>query len=217
MINQNFNKWLWRNWLAIAVLILFSSLLFVKCNDNNRLKKNIDALNGKMQIYQNQLGTETYVNSNLLLANDELKKQILQKNDTIQLLAKGFHKIKQITKIKTDLKIDTVYIRFENPTPCAFVREDSIAKAWYSFKYKIDSTGFRIDNFKIPNETIIISGIKRKWFLGKETIVTEVTNTNPYLSVSELKSYETVIPKKWYDNKLIYIGLGIITGALIIH
>ena len=100
MTNQNFNKWLWRNWLAIAILILFSSLLFVKCTDNDRLKKNIDALNGKMQIYQNQLGTETYVNSNLLLKNDELKKQILQKNDTIQLLAKGFRKIKQITKIK---------------------------------------------------------------------------------------------------------------------
>lgn len=217
MINQNFNKWLWRNWLAIAILLLFSSLLLVKCNDNKRLIKNIDALNGKMQVYQNKLGTQTYRSSILMLTNDELSKQLLQKNDTIKKLAKGFNKINTITTFITKVKIDTITKNFKEPLPCDFVREDSINKAWYSFNYKIDSVGLTIYNFKMPNETIVISGSKRKWFLGKETIVTEVTNTNPFLSVSELKSYETVIPKKWYDNKLIYIGLGIITGVLIIH
>lgn len=206
----------WRNLVGIAVAVVLLCMLFSQCNDKNRLQGNITALQTKNTIYKNQLGTETMQNATLLLTNDELKKNVIDSDHKIKVLTANFSRISYITTIKTQTKTDTIKIPFDKPAPCNFVREGAIFKDWFSLGWKVDSLGITIDPIVIPNEQIIVTGFKRSWFLGKTTAVTEVTNTNPLIELLDTKTFETIVPKHWYDSKLLWLTAGLITGIILI-
>jgi hypothetical protein len=213
---DTFKTIIWRNLAGLFLTVILCCLLFQQCSEKHRLQGNVTALTTENKIFKNQLGTETIQNARLLLTNDELKKYVIEKDEKIKTLSKGFAKVNTILKTQTITQIDTIKIPFESPVPCRFFREGSIHKDWFSLDYKADSTGVVVENLKIPNEQIIITGFKRKWFFGKQTAITEVTNTNPLVKNVDLKSYETTVPKKWYESKILWLGAGLITGALIV-
>jgi hypothetical protein len=211
-----FKTIVWRNLLGIFIAIVLLCMLFSQCSEKHRLQTNLTALTSKNAIYKNQLGTQTIQNARLLITNDELQKTIIDKDQNIKILSAGFSSINNITTIKTITKTDTIKIPFDVPAPCNFVREGAIFKDWYSLGYKVDSLGITIEPITIPNEQIIITGFKRKWFLGKTTAVTEVTNTNPLIEIQDVHSFETVVPKHWYDSKLLWLTVGLLTSAILI-
>lgn len=213
---ETFKTILWRNLVGIFVAILLLCMLFSQCSEKHRLQTNLTALSTENSSYKNKLGTQTMVAAKLLLTAEELQKTVIDKNQKIKVLSAGFHAIQYITTIKTNTKTDTIKIPFDVPAPCNFVREGAISKDWYSIGYKVDSLGVTIEPITIPNEQIIITGFKRKWFLGKTTAVTEVSNTNPLIEIQDVHSFETIVPKHWYDSKLLWLTAGFITGAIII-
>jgi hypothetical protein len=50
--------------------------------------------------------------------------------------------------------------------------------------------------------------------LGKESLITDVTNTNPHITVSKLKSLEVVVPSPWYKKWYVWLGAGLIGGMV---
>jgi hypothetical protein len=62
---------------------------------------------------------------------------------------------------------------------------------------------------------IVVTGIKRKWFLGKQTQTTDITHANPFVQTNNVQHIEVVTQKKWYDTFLFKVGLGFIGGVLI--
>ena len=203
---------LWRNWLGLLIAVILAIFLFKSCENNKRLENNYKAANSKMISYESALGTQTAVQKVQELTINELRQTM---SDTVAKLTKKFSKINSITEVKTITKIDTVKVSFKEPVPCAFVREGSEAQRWYSFKYKVTDKGFEIDSLKIPNQLIVATGLQRKWFLGKTTLTTEVTNTNQNIKTTDLKTFQTTVSKKWYENVFIWLGAGAIGGYLI--
>jgi hypothetical protein len=197
-----------RNWLGLAIALVILYFLMQSCNENARLSGNIVVANTQITSYQNALGTTTSQIKTLELTNSELKNKM---TDTIAKLTKKFASVKAITTIKTITKFDSIKVPFEIPIHCNFVREDSVLHDWYSFHYRVDSLGIELSNLQIPNEQIIVTGFQRKWFLGKQTVVTEVTNTNPNIKVTGLKSTEVIVPKRWYESKLLWFLAGALT------
>lgn len=152
----------------------------------------------------------------LLLTAEELQENIIDKDHEIKVLSAGFHAVQYVTTIKTITKTDTIKIPFEKPIPCNFVREGAVFKEWFSLGYKVDSLGLTIEPIIIPNKQIIITGFKRKWFLGRTNAVTEVSNTNPLIEIQDVHSFETVVPKHWYDSKILWLTAGLLTGVILI-
>lgn len=200
--------------LLLACILLF--FLVLQCNNSEKLKKSITTISSENSQYKNKIGTLTTRSKVLQVDNDNLKKYIA-KNDTLKKLAKPFLKIETITKVKTVIQFDTIRTVFKQTIPCAFVRDSSKVQKWYAFKYKIDNKKFDIIDLYIPNEQTAITGFQRKWMLGKQTYVTEITNTNPYINTLEVESVVKVVPVEWYNSKLIWFSAGFIANSLIIN
>lgn len=204
-----------RNWFGLTIAIILLLVCFNQCENNKIAIANLEAATSQNTTYKNAIGTLTTQNKTLQLTEKELKNLVLKKDDTLAKLVKKFSQVQTIVKTKTITQIDTIKIKFETPAPCAFVREGSEVQRWFSLQYRVDSIELRIDSLRIPNTQIVATGLQRKWFLGKETLVTEVTNTNPNIKNASVESYKTIVKKKWYDSFLFKFGLGVATGVLI--
>lgn len=205
-----------RNWFGLVIAIIIFVFLLQQCEANERSEANITALTTENTTYKNKLGTITTVNQTLQLTANQLKKTVINKDQKIKILTAGFTAVHTIIKTNTITKIDTIKIPFDVPIPQNFYREGAIFQDWYTLGYKVDSIGVTIEPITIPNEQITVVGFKKKWFLGKQYLTTEVTNTNPLIENTNVQSFETVVPVKWYERKILWFSAGAILTALIV-
>lgn len=190
------------NLFYILIIILLFSYIYTQKEDNNALKSNIIALNSDIKQYKlknNQLVTsiesEQYTSS-------FLSKKILQKDKKIKEISSKFVKTNQIIMEKSELKIDTIIIPKQE--------EGTYNTQWYNFDYKIDTSKISIHNFMLKDSLIIVSGEKRKWFLGKKTTIIDITHSNPNIYTTEIRHIEIKENKKFYDTRLFNIGVGVV-------
>lgn len=198
---------------ALVVALLFSTATCTTIKST--AYENERALTDTLRYYTNALGVQTVSIRTLQADKTQLKQLVLNKDKALATLAKGFSKVHSVTKYNTVTVVDTINVRYIDTVPCTFQREGVVKNAWYGFKYRSDQNGISIDSLTLPNTAIVITGTKRKWFLGKETLVTEVTNTNPYLRTTQLTAAEIPQPvpvyKKWY----LWLAVGIAGGFVL--
>lgn len=202
--------------ITIAVLAVLLFLSVQKCSYwKGNSAVNLDALTDTVKHYKNALGTQTVSIKTLQLTEKQLKEIIIKKDDTLKALASEFAKVKSVVKYKTVTRIDTVKVEYTEMIPCEFERSGNKVHKWYSFNYFSNENGIIIDSLTIPNTTAVITGVKRKWFLGKQTITTDITNSNPYIKVTDIKSAEIDIPEAWYKKWYFWLVKGFILGVII--
>ena len=142
---------------------------------------------------------------------------VIEKDSLLNALSDNFSSLKSVTKYKTVTKIDTVYITHENITNSLpyFKLQGSSNNKWLSMQYTVTPDSLTIAPLSVFTETAVITGYKRKWFLGKESLVTEVTHTNPYITTPKIKSAEVILPSPWYKKWFIWLAAGVVGGFLI--
>lgn len=205
-------------WKNIAIVILAVALLFSwkSCKNNLDLKNSaIASLNDSTKHYRNKLGTITAEKNILEVSNKDFKKIVAQMGSNYEKLSSEFSRIKHMTVIKQEVRIDTVPVPFEVPVPFDFERKGNYDSEWLKFNYLTNQNGNTFSDFIIPNEQTVLNGFKRKWFLGRQTLKTDVTNTNPYIVTTDVQTIEVVVPKRFYDTRLfnMVLGAGLFYGA----
>lgn len=199
-------------YLVIAVLLL---LLNRKCQDYDRVENLYLSESSKVEMYKNKLGGMTATISALELSEKQLKETILQKNDSLKKLASEFNKVRYITVVKEVVRVDSVRVPFEVQIPCEFERLGKYdTDSHFKFNYTLNQTGFSIYDIEIPNEQTVITGLKRKWMFGKQTLHTDITNTNPYIHTKEIQTIVVPVKVEWYNNKFVWFGLGAVGGIM---
>lgn len=208
----------WKQLGLYVVILVLASMLFSKCKNENSHLATIEALKSKNNSYQLKNGQLVTSTKTLITTNEKQAIEIIGKTETIKELTEKFTKVKSITKFIEKVKIDTVQIVYKDSVPCQFEKAGSIATEDYSLNYKSNQKGVDISDLALENDTVtIVTGVKRKWFWGKETITTDVTNSNKLIITSELQHVEIQPNKPFYDTTLFKIGIGILTGALIVR
>lgn len=201
----------------IIILILSAALILSleKCSSvKNKNIANMTGLTDTVKYFKNKLGTQTAEIKILQLDKEQLQRLILNKDKELNLLAKEFSKVNTLIKYKTLIQFDTLRIEYKDTVPCIFKRSGKAKENWYSFTYASDQKGITIDSLKTYTETTIINGFKRKWFLGNETVTTNITNSNPYIKVTQIKSAEIVIPEPWYKKWYVWLAVGVSAGFI---
>jgi hypothetical protein len=202
--------------LIITVLIV--ALLFATgtcVNANRKTATTALALADTVSHYTNALGTQTASIRTLQTDKTQLQQLVLNKDRELATLAKSFTNLHSVTKYKTITVIDTITIHYRDSIPCVFKRQGLVKNNWYSFTYTSNQNGVRIDSLRLPNSTSVIIGTKRKWFLGKEMLTTEITHTNPYVTTPQLTSAEMLHPTPLYKKWYIWLGIGLAGGVLL--
>ncbi|KOS06988.1 hypothetical protein AM493_13820 [Flavobacterium akiainvivens] len=189
-----------------------------RCTYNgSRLAVSSATLADTVTYFTNTLGTKTATIKTLSADKDLLNALVLKKDRQLAETASNFAKVHTVVTYKAEVKVDTVYVPFDNRagTLPAFERSGAVFNKWYSFDYKADSAGIALANLSMQTETAIVTGIKRKWFLGKETLVTDVSNTNPYITVTDLKAAEVSVPTPWYKKWYVWLAAGVAGGFVL--
>jgi len=206
------------NWkqigLYIMILVLVS-MLFAKCKNENLQLATIKALKTENASYKLKNGQLVTSAKTLIATNEKQAIELIGNTETIKQLTDEFSKVKSITKYVEKVKIDTVQIVYKDSVPCEFEKFGSIANEDYSLNYKSNQKGIDITDLTIDNDVTIVTGIKRKWFLGKETLTIDVTNSNKLIQNSELQHVEIQQNKPFYDTTLFKVGVGFLAGTLL--
>jgi len=192
--------------LTIFVMVLLS-LNFAQCEKNKTALATIEAQNSEISTYKLRNGQLVTSQKVSILTEKQLKEQIAINKELI----KKFSQIKTVTKTVTVTKIDSVDVPFKVQVPCDFERSNSVLDKHYSFDYSVNQNGLKIKNLIVPDSISIVTGTKRKWFLGKETQYIDITHSNPNVQDNALQHYEIQEPKKWYQTNGAKMG-----GAIII-
>ena len=208
------------------IIALLASVLLFQCEKHNNLKnitaQNNNALQDSVKYYKNKLGTTTASIQTLQMTQEQLEHELTNKNAKLAALTSEYNKIKNVTHFKNKTIIDSVVIVFNEPVVFnddkrkgMFERTGTKFTDWYSLGYKVNNKGIVIEPFSTWTATTVVTGFKRKWFLGKQTLVTNITNSNPYITVTDIKATEVVIPEPWYKKWYIWLTAGFMTGTLL--
>ncbi len=208
----------------ITGLLLFG--LIYQCERSAEYKElseaNMQALTDTVTHYRNALGTQTASIKTLQLDRQQLQKVLVEKDSELKALVKGFAKVNNVTNFKSDIEFEPIAIAYDEPiqlntadSTVRFMRTGTVFNKWYSLSYKLDNDSIVIHPFTTYTETTVITGLKRKWLLGRQTLTTDITNTNPYITVTQIKAAETTVPVPWYKKWYIWLGAGVIGGLLV--
>lgn len=208
----NFKKIIARNWAMLLITLGAVSYSLNSYVNEKKYKENVIALQTQVSTYKLKNGQLVSSAQSLELDKDELKGTLTQKDKE---LAAKFSNIQTVTKIEEKIKFDTIKIVYKDTIPCRFKKQGSIVKKDYSLDYISTQKGVKIASISMTDSITIITGTKRKWWLGKETNTIDVSHTNELVNVNEIKHINTNPKKKWYDTNLFKIGVGFIIGSTI--
>jgi hypothetical protein len=211
--------------LTYVIIIVLLIALIYQCDRNaenkSRMAVNTEALHDSLKYYHNKLGSQTATIKTMQLDKHQLHDLILKKDNELMQLAKQFNAVKYVTKFKTETEVPSINVPFDPPAVFAadstlrFTRSGSVFKDWFSFNYKVSNDSLWLSAFKTNTETTVITGVKQKWFLGEQTITTDITNSNPYVKVTAINAAEVTVPTPWYRKWYLWLTAGLVGGILI--
>ena len=206
------------NWkqLGLYVLILvLASMLFVKCKNENLQLVTIEALKSENASYKLKNGQLVISAKTLFASNQKQAIELIGKTEAVKQLTDKFTKVKSITKYVNKIQIDTISVVYKDSIKCDFERIGELKTKEYSFDYKSNNKGFTVANFHIEDSLIHVTGIKKKWFWGRETNTIDISNFNKYISSEDVLHVEIQPKKRFYETTLFKVGIGVLAGTLI--
>jgi len=181
-----------QNWAWIGLCLVFLSGWISTCSNNDITK-----------------------NDTIEYKTVTSKKEAVKEANIPDTIVKKFTEIKTVTRYVDRIKIDTIQVHYKDTVTCVFDRSGELKTKEYEFTYKSNQKGFKIDNMQLHDSLLIVTGTKRKWFLGKETNTIDISHTNKYISSREVQHIEVVPKKKFYDRTLFKFGVGFILGVAV--
>lgn len=204
-----------RTALIVAFILCLSAVIFSLRQSLTKAENNYGALNDSVAVFKNKIGGQTSTVATLQLDNAIFRKAILQKDAKLKTLSAEFARLKSVVKTTTNIKLDTIRIAYTDSVPLNFNRSGILKEKWYSLNYTSDANGVLFTQLEIPDTTVIITGTKRSWFLGREKVVTDVTHANPFVKVSAVQSAEINVPTPWYKKWFVWLAAGVAGGMLL--
>ena len=212
-----------KNKILYGLILFLTILLLLQCNksvkDKKLYKNNILTLSDSIMHYKLKTGEQVASIKSLQIENNDLSSLIITKDFQLKELTKEFSNIKNVVKFNSNTQIDTIIIPLIKASE-KNITDDGITKGeitnkWYSLGYTLKKDSLIIAPFKTWTETAVVTGFKRKWLLGKQTLHTDITNTNPYININAIKSVDIIVPEPWYKKWYIWLAVGI-GGSLLI-
>ena len=206
-------EFLKKSWLWILALLILVSVIISKTKNEKIQKQNITALQSEITNFKLKDGTEVASVKSLQFENGQLKESLSKKEN--EMSAK-FSEVKTVTRIEERIKFDTIRIAYKDTVKCRFRRVGVVKNKSYSLDYITTQRGVKLSNLIVPDTIVVITGQKRKWFLGKEMATIDVSHTNELVKVNDIRYIENKQKKHWYDTNLFKIGVGFIAGAMLV-
>jgi hypothetical protein len=207
-------QWLKKHGISLSLILILFCISVSTQRKLNAEKK--DTIKLELQIANYKLKDGTQVSSSVVkqITAKEIKEVVKKATSKVKLLAKEFHEVEEISTNHQVIKIDTIRVVFIDTISKIKIGEKS--GIGYSFNYRVSPEDLSIYNLKIPDTITRISGVKRKWFLGRETHVVDVMHSNPNIIAQGSSTFELKPVKHWYTSNLFFFGVGVISAGYLL-
>lgn len=209
--------------VGLIVLLLLSIILFSsKFNEMYDIyEKDVNYYKTKANEYELltiQKDSNLIVQKQLVL---DSKSEIAKLEAKIEGLKSIDSKVKVVTKVELrDVIVpytDTI-VKYVIPEDARF--EASVNNKWYNINLTVRQDGVMVDNLSLPDSIKVIVGeekLKGLKNIFKQPIpIVKVENTNPHIELVNVENMVVKENKKPLNKILIGLGLGILTGILIL-
>lgn len=201
----------WIQWIGGSIAFALLIVSYNTCNsykDNYNEQSNlIVSMQDSIKYYKNKQGESVAQISLLQGTRENLLKLIGNQDLRLSKLIKNKSRVGSVFTQTT--KIDTVLITKVDTVDGVVERNASINDKWMTIEIKERNDSLRA-NVEMRDEISVAFRKVPQGFLKPKKSVVEVTNANPYVKISGLRSFE--IPQK-KSNAKIWLGLGIGAGA----
>lgn len=216
---KNIKNWLTNNSARIIAAIIVILLLSVLIkSDSNRKQEHFDKKNDT-KTYKLPDGTQVSTSNTKEVTKKELNQLIKTQNKPQKALLKQFSKVKNVTETVTETTIDTIKLAPKDSMSVKNGYSGLFLKDNFSFNYKVDKNEVLITNFKLIDTSTIVSGIKRSWFLGKETETKDIIHSSKNTVTTSIDDVRVKEKKPWYFSDvaiIVYSALVVKTTLTII-
>ena len=203
--------------LFLMIIIILLCLFYIRsCNTQKSSLKTIAALNAykhEVKKYKSKNGTTVNYNNTIAVTPEDLKisqDTLLSYIEDLKLKAKN---VKSSVIVTERVILDTVRIPVYL-TDCKFDTTVSVQEDYYNMDISITNTGLSLNSLELPNRLGVTLTEKRdKWYKPKESIVA-ITNSNPYIKIDGISSYNFPHKKKWYEQWWVPTLGGAIVGVV---
>jgi len=210
-------KWDFKINLTTLLLIVVGVVVFFfwnnrKTDEYARLMNNLKVEKIAFVTYQSEVDGALVVKD---LAYQMLKEELREavESDSIQReLTEKYKKLAAVVKYETIFVHDTVTLE----VPISVEKDTSVTLADNCLEIDLSlfNGGLSLDRVDIQNRQDIVLG-ERKSGLRRAEYTLDIRNTNSCIQTTGVTTYIVVHEKKWYENPLITIPAGIITGIII--
>ena len=201
----------WIQWIGGSIAFALLIVSYNTCNsykDNYNEQSNlIVSMQDSIKYYKNKQGESVAQISLLQGTRENLLKLIGNQDLRLSKLIKNKSRVGSVFTQTT--KIDTVLITKVDTVDGVVERNASINDKWMTIEIKERNDSLRA-NVEMRDEISVAFRKVPQGFLKPKKSVVEVTNANPYVKITGLRSFE--IPQK-KSNAKIWLGLGIGAGA----
>ncbi len=208
-----------RYWLIVITTIVIISGLR-ECQNRRDIDKaviSISEYSDTVKAFKIKDGAQVYENNSLKLSSQKQIAELSSKiNDTVRQITKKFKSLNNVTFAKGDIVITKDTIKLHDTIPCSFkpfkVTKDNVS---YKFTGTIAPNYFSVDSIYIPNNITFVSGRKRVGFMKYDYVV-DINNSNALVNTTNIKSYQYVPVKKWYEKTWVHVvaGAALMQGAI---
>jgi hypothetical protein len=206
----------WKLLISYITILVLITVLLSKCKNEKLQLATIKGFTSVNTTYVLKNGQLVVSNKTLSAVNKKQAIELIGKSKSIDQLTAQFSKVKTIISYKTKLQIDSIPVPYKDSIPCVFEKTGRVFDENYSFDYESNQQGFKVKNIILPDSVALVSGIKRKWFWGKETHVIDITHSNSLIKTEGLQSVEITPKVKFWNTTVFKIGIGVVAGALLV-
>lgn len=208
--------------ISIIVIVAIFLIFFRECEHQKHtddLVKNISTYSDSAKHYKSKYGEVAY-NQTLQFDNQKQLQSYIASNDTLKQLLKKYKSTNSVSVVKEQVFIhDTVPIPFKGNIPCTFnaFKIRSHKDSLYKFVGTLYPDKFYVDTILMNNKQTIVDGYKKIGLFKKEHRI-EISNTNPYIHISNIGGYSVKDkPKRFGIGFSVGYGFGLRQGSVSIN
>ena len=208
-----------KNYIYLSIIIVILITFGIReCQYKNKT----DTLISDISNYKGNVKIEKLKNQNLIYTNVALKvnseKQLRELaanlNENIKQMLKNFKKVNNITYVTNEFNAGRDTLKNIINIPCDFkpfkVRHGS--DSTYKLVMTIAKDYNSIDSLSIKDSLSLIFGRRKQGFMKYDYAV-DINHSNRLMETTQIKTYQYIPEKKWYEKTWVHILTGLMIGG----
>lgn len=168
------------------------------CKRNSSLQDDYDAIKNysdTVMYYKDRYGNSVAYNKSLEVSEKALLSAVSGLEQEVSRLK--LKSLRNVTKVVTEARIDTVMVGFNNQLPCDSFSEDfDTSNRFFHLYGTVNNKGILFGGILMPDSIQLITSTKKNGLFKRNEMIVTINHSNPYVKTTGLQNYAIKPPAR---------------------